>query len=140
MEELCNETLATLTYLCESKNPLSLQVKVFSLNINYKVPYDRMKRSSTVDWFPSPNDLGDITEFSGELLRANDIDSSVMNDLRLPQLLSCPSTAMITVCSVTGSFLSQAVVTAISSKGDPLESIFVFNGDDYVARSMSLSQ
>ena len=96
--------------------------------------------SSNVDWFPSQNDLGDFTAFCKEQLLANDLEASVIEELNLTQLLSCPSAAMITVCSVIGSFLSQAVVTAISMKGDPMESILVFSGDNYVARSISLPE
>ena len=65
--------------------------------------------------------------------------AAVVQALRLPSLLESPAQAPVTVCSVAGSLLSQAVLTAVSAKGSPIESIVMFSGEDYVARSVELN-
>ena len=88
-------------------------------------------------WLPSPNDLADFSAFALAQLEVNGvIDAKDIMMPQLPLLLKSPSIAPIAVCSVVGAMLSQALLTAIAGKGEPMESILVFDGDTYEARSI----
>jgi hypothetical protein len=98
----------------------------------------RESRGEAGDWFPSAVDATDFEQFSSDQLQLQGLDSAVKETLSLSELLRSPAAAPIVVCSVCGALLSQAVLTAVSARGEPMESLLVFSGRDYVARSIDI--
>lgn len=98
-----------------------------------------MEHKTKKVWLPSLNDLNDFTAFALTQLEANGVlDAKEVIIPQLPMLLKSSSMAPIAVCSVVGAMLSQALLTAIARRGEPMESILVFDGDTYEARSIEI--
>lgn len=89
-------------------------------------------------WWPSEQDVEALTHFARAQLAIQGLGEDTLRALELGALVR-GGWAPATVCSVAGSLLAQAVLTAVGGRGEPVESLLVYSGVSFEARSVHVA-
>lgn len=66
------------------------------------------------------------------------ITAPTLDESAVHRLCATAEATSVMACSVLGSFLSQEVIKAVSLTGMPAYNVFVFSGDDFVAKAVPI--
>lgn len=89
---------------------------------------------------PQPADAAAVTSILAAFEKEYNLsaDSHVLDEQNIHRLCATAEATSVMACSVLGSFLSQEVIKAVSMTGMPAYNVFVFSGDDFVAKAVPI--
>jgi ubiquitin-like 1-activating enzyme E1 A len=83
----------------------------------------------------SQEDAAAIKELSSRLLIENGLDIDTLDNSKLESLLQSNDGMVPVITPVIGGFLAQEVMKGVSRVGEPMRNIFVFTGEDCIAKA-----